>query len=165
MVKQELAIAPEVSQFLAVGMGLEILGLRFGQSHGLGCFARNANMIKMDGMVKLVLRRSNHYSISRDLFIHSDVDAQKKADDQQTDHEDGNNFTFWRLSHGSVLEQGPSQDGKNFILFELKSQIQLFLTSLVLGRGSLKNSIFSSLSIFSSSKVADPLMFFFSLTP
>jgi len=165
IVKQELPIAPEISEFLTVGMGLEPLILGLGQSHGLGCFAGNADVIKMDGMVKLVLRRSNNHSVSRDFFIHGDVNAQKKADDQKTDHNDGNNFTRLRSSHSSVLKQGPRLDAKNFIMFELKSQIQLFLSSSVLGRGSLKYSIFSSLSIFSSSQVADPLMFFFSLTP
>jgi hypothetical protein len=68
-----------------------------------------------------------------------------------------------RSSHSSVLEQSPRLNARNFTMFEGKSQIQLFFSSSVLGRGSLKNSIFSSLIIFSSSQVADPLMFFFSL--
>ena len=165
MVEQELPIAPEISKFLTVGMGLVSLGLRFGYSHGLGSLAGHADVIKMDGMVKHVLRRSNHHSVSRDFFIHGDVNAQKEADDQEADHNDGNNFTLWSSSHSSVLQRGPCLDVKNFIPFKLKSQIQLFLSSSVLGRGSLKNPIFSSLSIFSSSQVADPLMFFFSLTP
>jgi hypothetical protein len=164
MVKQELPIAPEISEFLTVGMRLEPLGLNFGYRHGLGRFAGNADVIKMDGMVKLVLRRGNHHSVSRDFFIHRDVDAQKKTDDQKTDHNDGNYFTLLRSSHGSVLQQGPRLNTRNFTMFERKSQIQLFFSS-VLGRGSLKNSIFSCFSIFSSSHVADPLMFFFSVTP
>ncbi len=94
MVKQELPIAPEISEFLTVGMGLETFGLSFGYSHGLGCFACDADVIKMDGVIKLVLRRSNHHSVSRDFFIHGDVNAQKEADDQEADHNDGNNFTL-----------------------------------------------------------------------
>ena len=94
MVEQELPIAPEISKFLTVGMGLVSFGLRFGYSHGLGSLAGHADVIKMDGMVKLVLRRSNHNGISRDFFIHGDVNAQKEADDQEADHNDGNNFTL-----------------------------------------------------------------------
>jgi len=165
MMKEELPIAPEISEFLTVGMAFEPFGLGLGYRHGLGCFAGNADMIKVDGMIQLVLRRSNHHGVSRDIFIHGNVNAQKKTDDQKTDHKDGNNFTRLRSSHGGVLEQSPRLNAKNFTMSERKSQIQLFFSSSVLGRGSLKNSIFSSLIIFSSSQVADPLMFFFSLTP
>jgi hypothetical protein len=35
------------------------------------------------------------------LFIYGDVNAQKKADDQKTDHYDSNNFTLLRFSHRS----------------------------------------------------------------
>ncbi len=120
-------------------------------------------MIKMNGVVPFVLCRNDDHSISGDSFIERDVNAQKKANDQKTDHKDGNNFTLWRFSHRSVLLKDPRLNANNFIIFDAKSQIQ-FLSS-VLGMGSLKKSIFSSRSIFSSSAVADPLMFFFSLTP
>jgi hypothetical protein len=94
MVEQELPIAPEISKLLTVGVGLVPLGLSFGHRHGLRRFAGNADVIKMDGMVKLVFRRDNHHSVSRDFFIHRDVNAQKKANDQKTDHNDGNDFTL-----------------------------------------------------------------------
>ncbi len=165
MVEQELPIAPEIPQLLAIRMRLEVFGLGLGQSHGLGCLAGNADVIEMDGMVKLVLRRSDDNSISRDFFIHGDINAQKKAHDQQADHDDDSNFALLRSSHRSVLKQRLRLDAKNFILFGSKSQIQLFSSSSILGSGSLKNSICSSFSIFSSSPVADPLIFFLSLTP
>jgi hypothetical protein len=104
MMEEELPIAPEISEFLTVGMGFAPLGLSFGYRHGLGCFAGNADVIKVDGMVKAVLRRSNHHSVYRDFFIHGEVNAQKEADDQEADHNDGNNFTLWSSSHRSVLQ-------------------------------------------------------------
>ncbi len=165
MMKQELPVAPEISEFLTVGMRLDFLGLGLGERHGLGCFAGNADMIEVDGMVELVLRRSDHHGVSRDFFIYSDVDAQKETDDQKTDHNDCDNFTRLRSTHRSVLHQVPGLSGENCTLFEPNSQIQLFFSSSVFGMGSLKNSIFSSFIICSSSHVADPLMFFFSLTP
>jgi hypothetical protein len=165
MVKQELPIAPEISEFLTVGMGFQPLALSLGQRHGLGCFAGYADVIEMDGMVQLVLCRNDHHSVSGDFFIHRDVNAKKKANDQKTDHNDCDDFTLLRFSHRCVWLQGSRLNGDNFIILVPKSQIQLFLSSSVFGIGSLKNSIFSSLSIFSSSAVADPLMFFFSLTP
>jgi hypothetical protein len=117
MMKQELPIAPEIPQFLTVGMRLEFLGFGLGKSHGLGCLAGNTDVIEMDGMVKPVLRRNDDYSVSRNFFIHGDVNAQKKADDQKTDHDDGNNFTLLRSSHRSVLRQGPRLNAKHFIMF------------------------------------------------
>jgi len=75
MVKQELPIAPEISEFLTVGMGLKPSGFSVGETHGLGCFAGNADMIEMDGMVPLVLYRNDHHSVSGDFFIHRDVNA------------------------------------------------------------------------------------------
>src|SRR4030042_6621104 len=116
-------------------------------------------------MVQLVLVCNDHDGVSGDFFIYRDINAQKKANDQKTDHSNRNDFTLLRFSHRCVLLQGPRVNAVNFIILEPKSQIQLFLSSSVLGMGSLKNSIFSSLSIFSSSEGADPLMFFFSLTP
>jgi len=116
MVKQELPIAPEISKFLAIGMGFEPLGLCFGQGHGLGCFAGNADMIEMDGMVSLVLYRHDDHGVSGDFFVHRDVNAQKKTNDQKTDHNDGNDFTLLRSSHRSVLLKGPRLNGINFII-------------------------------------------------
>jgi hypothetical protein len=123
MVKQELPIAPEISEFLTVGMGFQALGLSLGQSHGLGCFACHADVIEMDGMVPLVLRRNDHHSVSGDFFIHCDVNAQKKANDQKTDHSNRNDFTLLRFSHRYVLLQGPRVNAVNFIILEPKSQI------------------------------------------
>jgi len=107
MVKQELPIAPEISKFLTIGMGFESLGLRFGQGHGPGGSAGNADMIEMDGMVSQVLYRHDNHGIPGDFFLHGDVNAQKKTNDQKTDHQDGNDFTLLRSSHRSVLLKGP----------------------------------------------------------
>jgi hypothetical protein len=104
MVKQELPIAPEIPQFLAVGMRLELLGHGLGQSHGLGGLAGNADVIEMDGMVQPILCRNDDNGVSRDFFVNRDVNAQKKADDQKTDHNDSDDFTLWRSSHKSVLQ-------------------------------------------------------------
>jgi len=107
MVKQELPIAPEISEFLAVGMGFEPIGFSLGQAHGLSCFAHDTDMIKMDRMITLVLFRNNHHSISGNFFIHGDINAQEKANDQKADQNDYSNFTLLRFSHRSVLLQGP----------------------------------------------------------
>ena len=88
-------------------MGFESLGLRFGQGHGPGGSAGNADVIKMDGMVEFVLQRNDHHGVSWDCLVHRDVDAQKKADDQKTDQYNGSNFTLLRSSHRSVLLKGP----------------------------------------------------------
>jgi hypothetical protein len=102
MVKEELPIAPEISQFFVVRMRLVPFGLSLGQSHGLGCLTGNADVIKMDGMVEFVLQRNDYHGVSWDSFIHRDVDAQKKADDQKTDQYNGSDFTLLRPSHRSV---------------------------------------------------------------
>ncbi|MBP1740478.1 MAG: hypothetical protein H6Q48_2771 [Deltaproteobacteria bacterium] len=135
MMKEELPIAPEISEFLTVGMAFEPFGLGLGYRHGLGCFAGNADMIKVDGMIQLVLRRSNHHGVSRDIFIHGNVNAQKKTDDQKTDHKDGNNFTRLRSSHGGVLEQSPRLNAKNFTMFKRESQISVILLLLCPWKG------------------------------
>jgi len=80
-------------------------------------------MIKMDGVVPFVLCRNDDHSIPWDFFIERDVNAQKKANDQKTDHKDGNDFTFLRFSHESVLLKGPRLNANNFIIFDAKSQI------------------------------------------
>lgn len=112
MMKQELPIAPEIAQVLAVGMGLELLGFGLGQGHGLGCFAGNADVIEMNGMIEPVLRRNDDDGALRYFLIHSDVNAEKKADDQETDHNDSGNFTLLRSSHRSVLQQDPRLNKK-----------------------------------------------------
>ncbi len=107
MVEKEATIPSEVSEVFVVLVRRISHFLRFSMGHGLSGFAGDTDVIKMDGMVKHVLRCGNHHSVSRNFFIHGDVNAQKKADDQKTDHNDGSNFTLWRLSHSSVLQQGP----------------------------------------------------------
>ena len=113
MVKQELPVAPEISELLTVGMGFEPIGFSLGQAHGLSCFAHNTDMIEMDRMKTLVLFRNDHHSISGNFFIHGDINAQEKANDQKADQNDYSNFTLLRFSHRSVLLRDPRFDAGN----------------------------------------------------
>jgi hypothetical protein len=105
MMEQELSIASEIPEFFTVGMGVESLGFSLRQAHGLSCFTHNTDMIEMDRMKAFIFCRNDHHSISGNLFIHGDIDAQEKANDQKADQNDYSNFALLRFSHRSVLLQ------------------------------------------------------------
>jgi hypothetical protein len=97
--KQETSISPKIPKLLAVVVGLVPLRSRFRKGHRLGCFARDADMVKVDGVIKSVFGCDHHNGIAGDFLIGGHVDAQKETDQEQTDDNHNDDFTFFPDPH------------------------------------------------------------------
>lgn len=100
MVEQKTPVSPEIPKLLAVVVGLVPFASCLGEGHGLGGFAGNTDMVKVDGMVQLIFDGDHDDGVSRNLFVDGDVDTQKKPEKEQDDGNDNKDFTFFSGFHG-----------------------------------------------------------------
>jgi hypothetical protein len=95
MIKQKLAVSPEVTKFFIVFVRFVSLRLGLGKGHGLSGLVGDANVIEVDGMVELIFFSDNNNGVSRDDLIHGNVDAEKKKDHKKADDDDGYDLPFF----------------------------------------------------------------------
>ena len=163
-------------------VSFEAFGYGFGQGHCVRRFSGHTDMIKINGMKKLVLQSNDDDGIPGDFLVNGDVDAEEKAHQNQADDDYRYEFAF--LPHPQRI---PSKVKGVYALFQILSFLQFFwdkvkqtehfqgkkgsgpyqdsLSSSAFGRGILKKSIFSVFNVSSSFFVAEPLMLLFSVTP
>ena len=98
MVKEKTSGAPEITQVFTMLMGLVSVFQCFGEGHGVGAFARYADVVEMDGMIKLVLHGYDDDGVIRHLFIDGDVNAEKESDQNEADQD--NEKYLGLFSHG-----------------------------------------------------------------
>ena len=102
--EQEATVPSEIPEVLIVLVGLVSHFFRLFKGNGLGGFVRNADVIEVDRMVKLVFRGDDHDGITRDLLINSEVNTQEESDDDQAEGNDSTYFPF--LMHGISFRSG-----------------------------------------------------------
>jgi len=62
-------VTPKIVETLAMWVLLKTFLLCIRQDHGLGCFASNADIIKVNRMVAFIFQGYNNYGIVRYFFI------------------------------------------------------------------------------------------------
>ena len=117
--KQETTVSLEISEVLAMGMGLETLGHRLGKCHRLSAQAADADTVEMNGMVLLILEAHHDHRVPGNVLLHRYVDTEKKPDDQKTDQDDRDDLMFFM--HGSAYPPSRinehSDRGRSVLLF------------------------------------------------
>lgn len=99
MVEEKSSIPSKIPQLFTVLVRLVPLCPGLGKGHGLRCFACNANVVEVDGMVEFVFQGNDDDCVTGDLLVNGDVDAQKKPDDEQAYHNNNGNFAFFPAPH------------------------------------------------------------------
>ena len=96
MVKKK-GVTPKIVETLAMWVLLKTFLLCIRQDHGLGCFASNADIIKVNRMVAFIFQGYNNYRIVRYFFINRYIYTEEEHYNKKADQYCYN--YFWCFSH------------------------------------------------------------------